>query len=154
MDLASILGIAFALTACLGSVVLEGGHIGALVNIPAAVIVFGGTFGATVVGYRLGDILRLPLVLKQAFFNAERDPVEVIRKIVDMARLARREGFLGLEKRIAEVRSYSPFLARALQMVADGTSPEVVSEVLGTNALETRCTQLKGTEGSRSQGAR
>jgi len=144
LDLASILGIAFALGACLGSVVLEGGHLSALVNIPAAIIVFGGTFGATVVCYRLNDIIRLPLVLKQAFFSAEHDPVEVIRKIVEMARLARREGFLGLEKQVAEVRQYSPFLARALQMVADGTSPEVVGDVLSTELYHLEQRHTKG----------
>lgn len=136
MEPATIFGLVVALGACVGSVLIEGGHLGALVNIPAAVIVFGGTFGATVIAYRLGDILQLPVVLKQAFVSAEPDPVSEIRTIVEMARLARREGFLGLEKQVERVRHSNPFLAKALQMVADGTAPETVTEVLETELVQ------------------
>ena len=54
-----MLGLCIALGALLISVVIEGGHLGALVNVPAAIIVFGGTFGATVICNRLEDILKL-----------------------------------------------------------------------------------------------
>lgn len=136
MELATVVGLVVAVGACLGSVVLEGGHLGALVNIPAAVIVFGGTFGATIVSYRLRDILQLPIILKQAFFAPELDPVAEIHTIVEMARLARREGFLGLEKEVEQMRQRNPFLAKALQMVADGTAADTVTEVLETELAQ------------------
>ena len=62
LDLATLLGLGLALGAILGSVIIEGGHLGALVNIPAAVIVFGGTFGATIICNRLDDILKLATI--------------------------------------------------------------------------------------------
>ena len=46
MDVLSIVGIAIGLIAILGGNWLEGGHLGALVNLPAFLIVVGGTFGA------------------------------------------------------------------------------------------------------------
>ncbi len=136
MNLATVLGLVVALACILGSVIVEGGHLAALVNLPAAMIVFGGTFGAAIVTSRLGDVLNLPRVVRQAFFSSQPDPLEVSRKMVEMARLARREGFLGLEKEVKELEQFSPFMAKALQMMADGTSPDVVTEVLRTEVAQ------------------
>ena len=116
MELATVIGLVMGVGACVVSVLAEGGHLGALVNPPAAIIVFGGTFGATTICFRLSDMISLPLVLKQAFFSTEHDAVKVIRKIVEMARLARSDGFLGLEKEVDEIAQTNPFLAKALQM--------------------------------------
>ncbi|MBX9754403.1 MAG: flagellar motor protein, partial [Pseudomonadaceae bacterium] len=46
MDVLSLIGIILAFVAILGGNYLEGGHVGALVNGPAALIVIGGTLGA------------------------------------------------------------------------------------------------------------
>ncbi len=122
--------------ACVVSVLAEGGHLSALVNVPAAIIVFGGTLGATIICFRLSDMMSLPLVLKQAFFSTDHDAVSIIRKIVEMARLARSDGFLGLEKEVNAIAKTNPFLAKALQMVADGTAPETVTDVLETELYQ------------------
>lgn len=45
MDILSVIGLLLALVAIIGGNHLEGGHIGALVNGPAALIVVGGTLG-------------------------------------------------------------------------------------------------------------
>ncbi len=136
MTLATVLGLAIALACILGSVIVEGGHLAALVNLPAAMIVFGGTFGAAMITSRLGDVLNLPRVVRQAFFSSQPEPLAVSRKMVEMARLARREGFLGLEKEVKELERSSPFMAKALQMMADGTSPDVVTDLLRTEVAQ------------------
>ena len=46
MDALSVLGVIVGLTAIIGGNWLEGGHLGALANAPAAIIVIGGTLGA------------------------------------------------------------------------------------------------------------
>ena len=45
MDLSTILGLVVAFGAILGGQVLEGGHIGSVLQPTAAIIVFGGTIG-------------------------------------------------------------------------------------------------------------
>ncbi len=132
MNLATVLGLVIALVFILGSVVVEGGHLAALINLPAAMIVFGGTFGASVITARLEDVKNLPRVLRIAFMSDVPEPTEVARKLIEMAKLARREGFLGLEREVKALELSNPFMAKALQMVADGTSPETVTEVLHT----------------------
>ena len=46
MDVLSLLGIILAFVAIVGGNLLEGGHVGALLNGPAALIVLGGTLAA------------------------------------------------------------------------------------------------------------
>ncbi len=134
LDLATLLGLGLALGAILGSVIIEGGHLGALVNIPAAVIVFGGTFGATIICNRLDDILKLPVVLRHAFISARHDPLETTQKMVELATVARRDGFLALEDSLKDIQE--PFMAKGIQMMADGTAPETVTEVLQTELYQ------------------
>lgn len=132
MNSGTIIGLVVAFGMVLGSAVIDGGHLDALVNLSAAMIVFGGTFGAITVMFRLEDVRRLPVMVSKAFVAQPPDPRGVCRQMVAMAQLARREGFLGLEREIPALTDSDPFLARALQMVADGTAPETVTEVLCT----------------------
>jgi chemotaxis protein MotA len=129
---ATVVGLIIAFVFVLGSVVVEGGHLTALLNLPAAMVVFGGTFGAAVVASRIDAVWKLPVVVRIAFSSEVPDPVSVCSEMVSMAQVARRDGFLGLEREISGLQQKHPFMARALQMVADGTPPETVTEVLHT----------------------
>ena len=132
MNPGTIIGIVVAFGMVLGSAVIDGGHLDALVNLSAAMIVFGGTGGAVVIMFRLEDVKRFPAMVSKAFTAHPPEPQGVCLKMVAMAQLARREGFLGLEREVPGLEETDPFLARALQMVADGTAPETVQEVLYT----------------------
>ncbi len=152
MNIATFVGLAVAFIFILGSVVVEGGHLGALVNLPAAMIVFGGTFGATIVTARMQDVTNFPRVLRQAFFSRSHDPVATGRMMVEMATLARRDGFLGLERQIKDLAATHPFMAKALQMVADGTPPETVADVLHTDVAQLAERHGRGAEMLQTMG--
>jgi chemotaxis protein MotA len=130
MDLATVFGLVAALASILLSVLIEGGKLSGFINIPAALLVIGGTFGATAVGLPLKDIMAAPNVLRQAFFTKSVDPLEVMRTLVEFSRKARREGILALENDIRNIKI--PFLQRGIQLVVDGTSPDLVGEILDT----------------------
>ena len=53
MDIATILGLVIAFVAIVGGNVLEGGHTSSLIQPTAALIVVGGTMGATFVSFPL-----------------------------------------------------------------------------------------------------
>lgn len=128
MDIASLMGLFIALASLLGAFMLEGGTIGMLLVLTAAIIVFGGTIAATVISYTLEDIKRVPYFAKKVFLNKEPDYNKVLNTLVTCADKARREGFLSLESQIEVIDN--PFLARGLQMVTDGTSPEMTRDML------------------------
>ncbi|WP_347491435.1 flagellar motor protein [Desulfoscipio sp. XC116] len=128
MDLATIVGFILGMASLLVGFLLEGGHIGALIQPSAALIVFGGTMGATIFSFAPKDLKALPTLLKLAMFNKPQDPAGTIQEIVGMAEEARREGLLFLENRLPQVND--PYLKRGLQLVIDGTDPELVKNIL------------------------
>ena len=58
MDITTILGVVIAIGGILFGQLLEGGHVGSIVQGTAALIVFGGTIGAVAVSYPLKDFVR------------------------------------------------------------------------------------------------
>lgn len=107
---------------------LEGGHLQQLVNVPAAIIVLGGTFGATLSGLSAQQLRDLPYILRQALISPALDIPQTIRWLVALSDKARREGLLALESDASAASD--EFLKRALQLAIDGTDPELVRDVL------------------------
>jgi chemotaxis protein MotA len=129
MDLTTLLGLIIAWSALAISVTIEGGHLSAFVNLPAALIVFGGTFGATVIGLPWRQAAGVPQVLMRAFFGRRVDSLQVIELLSDLIRKARKEGVLALEAEIETISN--DFLRSGIQLVIDGTSQELLSDILG-----------------------
>jgi hypothetical protein len=130
MDLATVIGLLLAWGALIGSLLMEGGDARTLINLPAALLVFGGTLGAATVSFRMNQIMGLPDIIKQAFNEQTHDPAEVIRLLVRFAERARREGLLTLEAEAQRIED--PFLEKGVRLAIDGTDPEVLRDILTT----------------------
>lgn len=130
MDLATLIGVLIAFGAILGSVIVEGGSLRSLINLPAAMIVFGGTFGATMISQPLKLMIKLPVIMKNAVFGSLMEPREAIATIIELATIARRDGVLALDERLQNIPD--PFLRKGVQLVVDGTDPELVREIMET----------------------
>jgi chemotaxis protein MotA len=130
LDLGLLLGLVVAVVSIIGADVMDGGSLAALLNPSAAVLVIGGTIGATAVSHALGDVLSIPALLARALRDRRSHPEAVIQRLVDFAVKARREGLLSLETELAGLDE--PFLKRGLQMVVDGADPDMVRGVLET----------------------
>ncbi|MFZ5596521.1 MAG: flagellar motor protein [Bacillota bacterium] len=128
MDLPLVLGLLLAVLSLAGGFLLEGGEISALFKYTAAIIVFGGTLGATAISYSMTELKNIPRLLKIALFPNYQEPAQVIDLIVNLADEARREGLLYLENRLVDVSD--PFLRKGIQLVVDGTDPELVRSIM------------------------
>ncbi len=106
----------------------EGDIFGSFLDVPSVAMVIGGASFVTLFSARLKTCLAFLKITKNAFFNRSAVPAELIRQIVQLADVARREGILSLQNSIGEIRD--PFLANGLQMVVDGTDAETVKAVL------------------------
>jgi chemotaxis protein MotA len=109
---------------------LEGGHIGALLQKTAALIVFGGTTGACVLQFPMSVTIAAFKSILTVFKHAKVDPQSTIRLIVEYAKRARREGILALEKEIPNLGD--PFFSKALRMAVDGLEPKQLIETMET----------------------
>lgn len=128
MDITSVGGIVFAIAMILIGQRLEGGHVGSILQLTAAMIVFGGTIGAVMVAFPKKDFVHGLKLVKMAFGEQKRDMPGIAKQLVDYASVARRDGVLALEGRLGEVKD--PFLRRALQFVVDGVDANVTRDTL------------------------
>lgn len=128
MDLATIIGLLVGFGALIASVFLEEMSMGSLFSLPAMLLIVGGTIGATTIGFRGGDLRKVPGLLASAFMPKQQDPQDLIERIVRMAEKARREGLLALQDDVASLDN--PLLERGVQLIVDGTDPEIVRQTM------------------------
>jgi chemotaxis protein MotA len=107
---------------------MEGTQIPALINIPAALLVFGGTLGVTMAGTSMEQMKRVPKLYKLAFSPPELNVRERVRMLVRFAEMARKEGLLALDDELQNVED--DFTRKGMQLVVDGTDPELVGTIL------------------------
>ncbi len=131
MDLATLIGLVLAWGAFLGSILIEGGDLSALLNPSAALLVFGGTLGASMICFPLSTVTSLPGIVKNAFLSKKEDVGHLIKTLVGYAEKARREGLLALEDEVQKMDD--PFLKKGIQLAIDGTDPELVREIMETD---------------------
>lgn len=118
MDLTTLIGLVFAISAILLGQVMEGGHVGSILQGTAALIVFGGTLGAVAVSFPGSALKATVKGLKQAFLPSKQDLGEIVKTLSQMAAKARREGLVALEKDAEGLPD--PFLRKGLRLAVDG----------------------------------
>ncbi|QVL35466.1 motility protein A [Aminirod propionatiphilus] len=129
MDLATLIGLLLAVILVIGGIVV-GGEPGAFVNFPSLLVTVGGTFGATIMANPMERIRGVGKVLRRAFFAESPDLIGLVQTLVSFAEKARREGLLALEDDTSELDDQ--FLRKSIQLVVDGTDPELVKGILDT----------------------
>jgi chemotaxis protein MotA len=128
MDKSSLLGVALALVAILLGLFLEGGSVAQIIQPTAAIIVFGGTFGAVMIQFPLRVVFAALRRLGHVFVDNSRDPRVMIREIAGYAQKARKEGIVSLDSELEKVSD--PFLKKSLMLAVDGTEPQEIREMM------------------------
>jgi chemotaxis protein MotA len=119
-----IVGILCAFGAIFGSMVMEGGNPAALIAPPALILIIVGTFGATCAGTSLDGSINALKNIGSLFGNKEYESVELITRLSSYADVARRDGVLALETKLAE--EDDEFVKKGLQSLSDGVELEDV----------------------------
>ena len=82
MDISSLIGAIIGVVSILIGQALEGGNIGQLLQITAALIVFGGTIGGVVLSFSKEDLIGAIIALKDVFLDKKVDFDETIAVII------------------------------------------------------------------------
>jgi chemotaxis protein MotA len=128
MDLTTFLGLLIGVSAILVGQVLEGGHLSQILQPTAALIVLGGTLGATLVSFPTQDVLRAVRAFPTLFGEMTSDFRRLIDQIVEIATIARKEGVLAVEGQREKISH--PLLRKTLKYVIDGYEPQAVREII------------------------
>lgn len=141
MDIATIVGLAagaiiFSLVAILG------GNVIIFVSIQSALVVLGGTLASIMISYSFADLKNIPNLLRVSFHDDKIESERIIENLVNFAEKARREGLLALEDDAEEMDD--KFLKKGVQLIVDGTDPELVRNILETKLLFLQERHAKG----------
>lgn len=129
MDIATVVGSLLGIILIIISILLEG-SLKSFWSASSVMIVVGGIIASILINYPLSDVVGVIKVIKVAFTEKVERPLELIENLVLMAQKARREGLLALDNEIEEIDD--DFLKKGIQLVVDGTDPELVRNILET----------------------
>ena len=130
MEITTILGMLLGLGAIVVGQVLEGGHVQALIQPTAALIVLGGTFGATLASFSLPVVLKAVKDAIHAFLPPKNDPVQTIKEIIAWTVKARQNGLISLEQETSKISD--SFTLKGLNLIVDGTEPQTFRDTMET----------------------
>jgi chemotaxis protein MotA len=126
MDIATGVGLIAGMLVVV-TLILMGGDLRMFYDVHAIIIIFGGSFAATLIRFPLASILHgLPLGAKFAFSLRRTSQREMVDEIARLAEIARKQGPIGLEK----VETEDPFLAKGIRFVADGYDADFIRDNL------------------------
>ena len=140
MDPATLIGLALAVGAILGAIILEGSSPLSVVLPAPMLLVILGTVGATLASLRMPDVSLVVKGAIKALTGKAVNAADTVDVVVSLAERARREGLLALEDAAKDVDD--EFLREGLQAAIDGTDPEDLREML-TDKIETKRAQDK-----------
>ncbi|MGD9767483.1 MAG: motility protein A, partial [Pseudolabrys sp.] len=126
MDITTGLGL-IAGVITIVTLILMGGDLRMFYDMHAIIIIFGGSFSATLIRFPLVAILHgLPLGMKFAFTMRRTTQRELVDEIAGLAEIVRKQGPIGLEKATVD----DPFLAKGIRFVADGYDGDFIRDNL------------------------
>jgi chemotaxis protein MotA len=138
LDLLSIALAPLGIGVVAAAQVLDGSRLASLVQGPSALVVFGGTLGAILISYTPFEIVRALRAAVAAFRSPDDDIDTLAATIVTFSIRAHRRGAAALEPELDDVTD--PMLRSGLSLVVDGTSPELLKQVL---TLESRAQEVE-----------
>ena len=144
MDIGTLAGCILGGMLILCAVVF-GGHEGftPFWNLPAFLIVFGGSAAALLIAFPLKPIRQSLRAVRKCLSQPKGKSEEIIDQIVFFAESARREGLLAQERRLDDV--HDPFLVEGLHLIVDGLQPAMVEHILNgeIEAVQYRHQQIR-----------
>ena len=150
MKAATAIGIVAACVGILGAATMEGTSPAAFLNMPAMILVFVGTFGATCAAAGMEGMKKIPALYKIAFSGSDHHLAAKVRELVSLAEKARRDGLLALEADLESIED--DFTRKGLQLVVDGTDPDLVRDILEVEVDAMAARHKEGAEVFKTAG--
>lgn len=133
MDIASLAGLILGVAMCILGIVTSGGveAFGNFVDIPSVFVTIGGSMSSVLSSHKLPDFINGLKGISLPFQDKVVDPAQVIKQIIDLSNVGRKEGLLALEEAANNIED--EFLKKGIMLVVDGTDPELVRGILETD---------------------
>ena len=128
MNKGTLSGIGVALAGIAVGLYLDGGKVGQMLQPTAALIVFGGTFGAVMVQFPFSVLMEAARQLKDVFIHVDDPASQLIADLSRYAARARRIGMMSLDAELESIQD--PFLKKSLTLAVDGARPAELRQTM------------------------
>ncbi len=135
MDIATIAGLILGVVFFALSVILDKG-VGGLVaffNAPSLMITIGGAIASVMIIHPMDKFVNALKAVSKVFNNQVMDEASIIKNIIELSNVARKEGLLALEEAADGIDD--AFLKKGIMLVVDGTDPDLVRNILETELI-------------------
>jgi len=140
VDIATLIGLVFGLGIILAAII-TGGDIAVFVNAPGLMIVVGGTMAATLIKFKLKDVLTsFSTGIKAAFKDISSDPKEIYDQAIEMGAAMRKNGPMALEGFTINNQLFSD----GVRLIVDGHKIEDIHNIVLSEINQTIILQEKG----------
>ena len=135
MDIASLVGLILGMVMVVFGILSSGGNIVEdFMDLPSVIITIGGSLAGTLASHKLADFISglkgIGLAMKEPSVG---DASEVISNIINLSNISRKEGLLALEEATHDMDD--EFLKKGINLVVDGTDPDLVRGILETDLI-------------------
>lgn len=133
MDLASIIGFVVCLGMIIFGIVTGDEGFAAITHFlhgPSFIITVGGTVSCVLAMNSIQDFISGLKSFLLVFKVPALETPQIIKKIIDLSNIARKEGLLSLEEAAADLDD--EFLKKGILLIVDGTDPDLVRGILET----------------------
>jgi chemotaxis protein MotA len=128
VDLGIIVGLIAGVALTIIGILWGGGDMRAFINAPSVMITLGGSLASLFVGHPFSRVLSIVTYLRITMRPPNFQEERLISQLVTFSEKARREGLLALEDDLEELED--DFLRKGIQLVVDGTDPEIIKSIL------------------------
>jgi len=127
MDTATLIGLIMGIGAVIGGAALEGLHLSSILQPTAAVIVLGGTFGATFASFPMDVAIRAFMDVRKLFSTSPKSD-DLIAELCKYAAKARKNGIIALEQ---DAQTHKDrFMKKAISLSVDGVEPKDIRDLM------------------------
>jgi len=130
MNVGMLIGLIAGVCCLIFGILVAGGSVFMFWDAPSILVTVGGGWSALMVAYPLSILMKMPVYFRIALFPPKIHPGEIIVTLVSFSEKTRREGLLALEDDLEALDDQ--FLKKGLQLVVDGTDPELVRTIMET----------------------
>lgn len=128
MDITVLLGVVLGFGMMVFGIMSGTGDFATFINVPSLIITVGGAISSAITANKKVVVFGIAKTIMNALKEPKVDYVGTLRTLVSFAEKARREGLLSLEANLEELQD--PFFKKAVQLVVDGTEPEVLRNMM------------------------
>lgn len=136
MDIASIAGLVVCIALVLIAIMTDKAGPSAIMNFldfKSALITIGGAMCSVMAQYQMSDFIEGLKSISLIFKAPAIDSAVIIKKIIELSNVARKEGLLSLEEAASDLDD--AFLKKGILLIVDGTDPELVRAILETEMI-------------------